>query len=248
VNYDPVFFGHTTDIEEITRRLKDTPRLTIVAAPARSGKTSFLAAGLWVDVSRFMKLSVPSLWTWTVLSGDPVESLQKWKREQLESDLTSYKGENPGLDKEKLELHSSELPLGDAHRRISEERSTVLWIDQVERPFDADEESTDEFLSELADAVERDTGMHLILTIRSEFLEQLLAHRHLGPLVGDALFDLPLMSREAMSEAITGPAEEFSLPLEEGLVAQILDDVGDGPAAIQSVSIVMKTLWEARPA
>lgn len=248
---DPVFFGREKEIEALKRRLSSSPRLLILAGPAGCGKTSLVSAGLFTDYSRNAPLpggAGYSSWTGLTIEADPVEELRQWKRQELEHDLTRSSEDGQWIvDKKALDANQEELPLASAVRRVHGDKLLFLTVDQFERVFETDPESAQTFIDELMDAVENENaGVHLLLIVRSEFLDQCRSHHRLGSYLDDSLLTIDPMDRESLRAAIEGPAGEFALTLEEGLTERILDDVQSIDSPVAALSATMKSLWEQR--
>ncbi|MAT98710.1 MAG: hypothetical protein CL608_16325 [Anaerolineaceae bacterium] len=84
----------------------------------------------------------------------------------------------------------------------------------------------------------------LVLTLRTDFLSQAIAYRPLADALQNADIKLGPMTRRELSQAIAAPARRHGLLFESGLVARILDDVGDEPGNLPLLQFALKELWE----
>ncbi|MCA9919047.1 MAG: protein kinase, partial [Anaerolineales bacterium] len=83
-----------------------------------------------------------------------------------------------------------------------------------------------------------------ILTLRTDFLSQALTYRPFADALQNADIKLGPMTRRELSQAIANPARRFGLLFETGLVARILDDVGDEPGNLPLLQFALTELWD----
>lgn len=125
----------------------------------------------------------------------------------------------------------------------------LLVIDQFEEIFSsrvsAGERET--FISNVIAAVgAAEAAVHVVLTIRTDFLQKIEDYPALWGLVSDHQHGVRRFSREDLRLAIEKPAEAVRLELEEGLVDEILDDLGEAPGALPLLSHTMTELFKER--
>lgn len=86
----------------------------------------------------------------------------------------------------------------------------------------------------------------LVLTLRADFLGQALSHRALADAIQEFDVKLGPMTRPELSRAVTNPAHLHHTDFESGLVARILDDVGEEPGNLPLLEFSLSTLWQQR--
>ncbi|NET05001.1 MAG: CHAT domain-containing protein [Symploca sp. SIO2B6] len=121
----------------------------------------------------------------------------------------------------------------------------VLVADQFEELYTLSPEAECLcFLERLLNAVNQAPGFTLVLTLRADFFGRALAYE---PLV-KAWHDYPPellgpMNREELSRAITLPAAEMKVQLEEGLTKRLIDDIGVQPGRLPLLEFALTQLW-----
>ncbi|GAA1765435.1 hypothetical protein GCM10009747_27030 [Agromyces humatus] len=122
----------------------------------------------------------------------------------------------------------------------------VLVVDQFEELLHLD----------LADVAVEDTcaalaeymhaGGTLLLTVRSDFLDECARLPHLGPAFTDGVHLVPSIGADGLREAIEGPARQAGLRLEPGLTELILRDAAGQAGALPLVSHALVETWLRR--
>ncbi len=96
------------------------------------------------------------------------------------------------------------------------------------------------------DGVE-DDGPVVVLVLRSDFLDRLVAQPGYAPMVEAGPVVIGPLNREGLRAAITGPAERAEIAIEPGLVELLLDDAeatGDAAGVLPLLSHSLLTTWE----
>lgn len=122
----------------------------------------------------------------------------------------------------------------------------VVIIDQFEEAFQpgwmpGDTASYCEAVADLAGA-----GHDVILTLRSDALDQCVADPRLGPLVTAGLVVLAPPSADALRLAIEEPARFAGLRVEHGLTELILRDAAGEPGVLPHLSHALAETWRQR--
>ena len=129
----------------------------------------------------------------------------------------------------------------------SDATELVLVIDQFEELFTQVEgDERDHFLAALASAVGDDEArLRVVATIRADYFDRPLTHRAIGELM--AVHDVAITPRRPRSSsAAAGPAERAGARLEPGLLAVIVADVSDRPAALPLLQYCLTELYDRR--
>jgi WD40 repeat protein len=150
------------------------------------------------------------------------------------------------------QLREDERGLLRAVRRVlpaDPEIELVLILDQFEEVFTLveDEAVRAHLLDSLLTAVlDPRSRLRVVVTLRADFVGAALQYVDFGELVrGCTAFVLPL-SPDEMEQAIVGPAAGAGLVVEPGLVATIVQDVGDQPGMLPMLQYALTELFERR--
>jgi conflict system STAND superfamily ATPase/trypsin-like peptidase len=129
------------------------------------------------------------------------------------------------------------LELHDADRLL-------VVVDQFEELLELMPTSVDElahvlFTEDVPDAVK------VLCTLRADFLEPMLAHPRLGPVVSKRVCALEPMRPEQLREIITTPVDAIpGVRYEPNLTERILADAGTGAGALPPLGFTLDLLWE----
>ena len=202
------FFGREALIRRLLDRIETRPgaRLTVLVGPSGSGKSSAVRAGL-VRALREREIRVGVMFP----GNEPMEALGKA--------IGDASGEAPADMTAILEA------------RLSLDRPLVIVVDQCEELFTLtpDQHVVEGFL----DLVAADGyPIRWMMTIRADFLDRLLTHRRLSPLLEEALVLIPTLDDDEIRAVITGPAARVGLYVEPELVTAVIADVRDRPTAL----------------
>jgi WD40 repeat protein len=86
----------------------------------------------------------------------------------------------------------------------------------------------------------------LVITLRADFYDRPLAYGEFGELMQKATEVVLPLNPEELERAISGPAEQVGVQLEPGLVAQIIQEVGDQPGALPLLQYALTESFERR--
>ncbi|WP_052850496.1 WD40 repeat domain-containing protein [Streptomyces avicenniae] len=220
-----VFFGRETQIAEVTRRLhasppRDAERFVPLVGASGSGKSSLAQAGVTPRLRERR---------WTVLpvlspGANPLGALADMLAEAAggaESGAVVARRlrQSPGMLSEEL----------GRLRRNGRFRSMLLVIDQFEELITlAGERERTAFLQAVAHALAQDSRLHVLATVRIEFLHDFLDTPHAE------LFQKPVaigtIGRPQLAEAVERPGALVGMTFAPRLVETILDDTGTSDA------------------
>ncbi|CAM2069753.1 Non-specific serine/threonine protein kinase [Sulfidibacter corallicola] len=234
------FFGREAMVQRLNLHMERFPFLALLG-PSGSGKSSVIHAGL-VPLLRERGHRIASF----TPASNPIE--------ECALALCSLLAEDGGSATDLANLRSrlTTDPEG-LHRVLAEAAGStprtgfILIVDQFEELFTQtrDRQATDHFLAILLHAVERRT-LAVILTMRSDFLGECAGRPDLNSFVGDHMVLLPMMDREALSQAVVEPASRTGLHFETGLVEKILDDVHGEAGNLPLLEHALLELYERR--
>lgn len=239
------FFGRQALVEGLIARLNETgtgSRFLAVIGPSGSGKSSVVRAGL---VPAIRRGALPGSDKWFIAQMIPGAH----PLEELEVALLRVAVNPPGSLAE--QLREDQRGLLRAVRRILPDDSSelLLVIDQFEEVFTQleDEAARTHFLDSLYNAVtDPKSQLRLIVTLRADFYDRPLQYRAFGELLRKRMETVLPLSADELREAILAPAEQAGVQLEPGLVAALLNDVGEQPGALPLLQYALTELFERR--
>lgn len=236
-----LFFGREKDVDELIGRLAATRFLAVIGSSG-SGKSSLVRTGLLsaLDLGYFARAGAQ----WVVAAmtpGDqPLANLAQALDEVRE-------GETGAIPVALLRRLLAEGPRSVIQWReagnLAPEQNLLILVDQFEELFRygdyAAREEAEAFVTLLLESARQaDAHIHIVLTMRSEYLGACALIPGLAEEINRGLYLTPRMSREACRAAIEGPARLAGLAIEPALVNQILNDLAafapweqDGSAA-----------------
>ncbi len=243
------FFGR----EAFTEKLLDTiqtQRLIAIVGASGSGKSSVVFAGLVTKLRQNPDWHIltfrPGPQPFHALAATLVTAQNPAGREEEQRQATTRLAE--ALQQKQIQLISLLQEILGNHKPA---KRLLIVSDQFEEIYTlcADPELRRAFLDLLLEALDvaRFRQLNLFtfaLTLRTDFLSQALTHRPFADALQNADIKLGPMTRRELSQAIANPARRFGLLFETGLVARILDDVGDEPGNLPLLQFALTELWE----
>lgn len=240
-----LFFGR----EALTQRLANVvlrQRLVVVLGPSGSGKSSLVFAGL------LPQLRPNPDWFATDFrpGSEPFKALAATLLPWLEPTL-SETDQMVETNKLASALAKGDLPLVDVLQRIGqkEERAgyCLLVADQFEELFTLCQSTKRQAFLDMLLATLCEPGplaLTLVATLRADFMGQALAYRPLANALQDHAFIVGPMNAAELQTAIEQPALQQKISFERGLVARILEDVGDEPGNLPLLEFALTRLWD----
>ncbi|WP_420632137.1 WD40 repeat domain-containing protein [Candidatus Leptofilum sp.] len=238
-----LFFGREAFTEMLTEFVLARP-LTAVVGPSGSGKSSVVFAGL-VPVLRQQG-------KWLVVKFRPGErpfhALASVLLPHLDPTLSKV-DQLAETKKLATRLLASDLTLADILPTVlgqqPPETRLLLIADQFEELFTLcpDEETRHHFLDLLLAETNAD-GMHLVCTLRADFMGQALAYPPLVAALQNNDVKLGPMTPDELRRAIEAPATKAHVQFEEKLVDRILEDVGTDGRNLPLLEFALTELWQ----
>ncbi len=228
-----IFFGREREIEILLSDVIAT-RLVVLFARTGSGKTSLINAGVR---PRLEELDYATFYV--RVEKDPIASVRKALQER---DLLQSNPQDQSLAAQ-FEYAASRI-----------EKPIVVFFDQFEEFFiyvaQDQPDLARQFISDIAKLYRnRDSGVHLVFSMREEFYVEMDAFRDEIPSFfhSDSSLRLRWFDEDQARDAIVKPAQRFDTRVEESLVKLLIHDLQQGgriePARLQ---IVCDTLWQRR--
>ena len=236
-----IFHGRQEDAERIAEAVARR-RWTTLIGPTGSGKSSLARAGV-VPLRR--KAGEIPVIIRPAQGSSPLRALAAELVPLLEPRIS-------GLDRlikaDELADRLTRDGLHDIVRIIFELHGAtrlLVVIDQFEELL-LDEEGIVP-LATLLSSHRVPADVRVLATLRADFMEAILSHQILGPLVTNTFEDLLPMNRDQLDQAITGPVETApGAFFEDGLAEQILNDAGIAPGALPLLGFTLDRLWSTQ--
>lgn len=222
-----VFFGRTNEIAALAAQLRSPADaagggVLLVVGPSGCGKSSLLRAGLGPVIDNEPGwLTLPAV----VPGRDPIAKLARELAREAKDvglDWTFSFARDQLNNDDGLAVLSNELLVA------SDKQQLLCMVDQAEElitmaPAPARSQFADLLRPALADSVE------VVGTLRPEFLASVLNSPELADLPART-FALRPLSRAALPSVIEGPARLADLKVDPELLAELVNDAGDGQA------------------
>ena len=252
-----VFFGRDQEIDRLVELLQPTlqrgaGRFVAIVGPSGSGKSSLLRAGLLPRLERMDR-------RWVVLpvlvpGQQPTQNLARsvaaafavrgCTRPLHEVAAALGRG-GAGLVELAVELGQAvDRASGMAAGKAGDGRVTVLVvIDQAEELLTrSGPREQQAFLRLLDDALDDDSPVWVVATVRSEYLSTAPERAGLAEVVDDPLVVEPL-SRARLPEVIQRPAQRAGLQFAPGLVERMVDE-STGGDALPLLAYTLRELYQ----
>jgi DNA-binding SARP family transcriptional activator/WD40 repeat protein len=237
------FFGRDRLVDALVERLSrpgPAGRFVAVVGPSGSGKSSVVRAGLVPAVRRG---AVPGSARWFVASmvpgRDPYAELETaLLRVAVHPTTQLVDAFAPG-----------EQAVGRAVDRVLPDDGSelLLVVDQFEELFTLveDDDLRRQYLDGLVAAVSDPCGrLRVVLTLRADFYDRPLRVPGLAELVEANQVAVTPLSPSEVAQAVTGPAASVGIAVEPDLVATIVADVADQPAALPLLQYALAELFD----
>ncbi len=218
-------------MEAVWARIRER-RLLAVIGPSGAGKTSFVRAG--VIPAR------PSGWAALVLTPGraPLASLARALVPELAGDPEALRELVACEDADVL------VELFGRWRRGQDEALVV--VDQLEELFTLSGPEVQERVAVILARLAEEAGVHVLLSLRDDFLMRCHEHAALGPVFSE-ITPLGPLTREGLRGAIVEPARRSGFRFEdEALVEEMVSGVEDPRGALPLVAFATARLWERR--
>lgn len=257
-----LFFGREREARDIATIWQATG-LTVLFGASGVGKTSLLHAGVLprveperADVLPIARVSPRGITSLRPrVTGNPyvLALLSAWAPDRplpalAGMTVSDFLAERP----ERLDRYGDPVPV-------------LVAVDQAEElfggPLDREEERHG-LLRQLARAVEDHDGLHLLLSLREEYLASVLPHERPLGRGSRARFQLPPLTRAAALDATTRPLEGTGRSFAPGAAERLVDDLRTVPISNDEgqtttltlntvepvqLQVVCSALWESLP-
>jgi len=257
-----LFFGRESQTDRMVDKLAATRFLAVIGSSG-SGKSSLVNCGLRVALRAGLMAEAGTAWRIARCrpGSEPIAALARALAEDGVL-FDDFRAEGPGLmDIIATNLSMSRLGLVDVveQSRLDPDVNVLVIVDQFEELFrfrkggsvhDPHDGRPDEqavaFVALLIEAArQRRHRVHVVLTMRSDFLGDCAALPGLAEAINEGQYLVPRMTREERRLAITGPLDVSGVRIQPVLLTRLLNDVDDDP---DQLSILQHALNRIRAA
>jgi WD40 repeat protein/energy-coupling factor transporter ATP-binding protein EcfA2 len=243
-NESHLFFGRDEQVDKLLEKIQDSHFVAVVG-PSGCGKSSLVKAGLIPALKTGCILDAGSAWRMVEMRpGDkPFHNLAKALAQSFaphRTPLEYIKAELKRSPKGLIEVLKSECP--------NKKENLLLVADQFEELFRYKQNNNiDEvtaFIALLiASAKQQEVSIHVIITMRSDFLGDCSLFLGLPEILNDNQFLTPRLTREQTQEAIEGPALVCGGQLKPKLVNTLLNDMGVDHDQLPLLQHALMRMW-----
>ncbi len=226
-----VFFGREQEISALWDKLAHGSFLALIG-PSGAGKTSFVQAGVVATRPAGCATLV------CAPGAAPTRSLARALAPELAGDPEALAALPDSLDPDVLGSLMA--------RWRSDRREALLVVDQFEELFTQNPPEVQEQFAALLGRLAHDPALHVLLSLRDDFLIRCHEHRALRPVFKDLTPLLPLGGRE-LRRALEEPARRYGYRFEdEALLDEMVEAAEGARAPLPLLAFAASRLWARR--
>ncbi|HEX6262483.1 MAG TPA: extracellular solute-binding protein [Actinomycetota bacterium] len=235
------FFGRETLVTELVTRLAERgrwSRFLAVVGPSGCGKSSLVRAGL---VPALRGSRVPGSDAWFTIEMHPGDN----PFQELNAALMRVAVNRAQGFMERLERGDEGL-VRAAEEALPQGTELLLVIDQFEEIFTlTSDEDRARFLRLLhTAAVDPESRLRIVVTLRADFYDKPLAYPGLAELVKARSVTVTPLTPVELERAVAGPAERVGVEVDAQLVAEIVADVSVHPSSLPLLQYALTELFD----
>lgn len=243
--HSSLFFGRDELVKQLYTHISDRRhQLAVVLGVSGSGKSSLVKAGLIPYLRTHHEEEFYILPT-VRPTKSPFGAVAEAVLRNAYPDEAEKRQKIAYLKPKLKEAPSQFINLIQQYNPVGANAKFLLVVDQFEELWTMckTEEKRESFLNFLAQALETDPRLHIVLTLRSDF-EFYFTDSPLKSYWDAARFEVKAMKSHELRQAIEKPAMEKMLDFEPPtLVDRLIDDVGQMPGALSLLSFTLSELY-----
>ena len=247
-----IFFGRERMIDEVIGRLAES-RLVLIHGVSGSGKSSLVRAGVLPRLAlQYSHHDAPWLTCAMRPSGGPLWNLAK--------EFSQLEGSNEDLERVsaiagQFNARSASIASVAASLKGVGGKSLCLLVDQFEELFRYEKETSRDEAELFVDLIERaaseagesapdNVDLHVIVTMRSEFLGECARFEGFGETINRAQYLVPRMDDDGLMRAVRRPAQMYGAEFDEGLAERLIASVRGREDELPLLQHGLMLMWE----
>ena len=225
------FFGRESEVKALWGKLREQ-RLLAVIGPSGAGKTSFVRAGLVA--------SRPEGWAAIVCTPGPAPFRALFQA--LGPELAG----DPEALRKLVGFEDPQTAFELLVRWRGAHDDALIVLDQFEELFTLNQPETQARFAALLGRLAREADIHVLLSLRDDFLMRCHDHEPLSPVFG-GLTPLGALTREGLTQALVEPATRRGYRFEDdALVNDMVGSVEGARGALPLLAFAVSRLWARR--
>jgi WD40 repeat protein len=255
-----LFFGRENQVDTVVDKLARRRFLAVVGSSG-SGKSSLVNCGLRPALHRGLMASAGSSWSIVQLrpGSQPIRALARALADESGLFPHHHADDLPLVDLVEAALLLSKRGLLDIYEQAAIGSGTHLLVvvDQFEELFRYRKLATARSSSEharseaaiafvnllLTAADESSSPVHIVLTMRSDFLGDCAQFPGLAEAINEGQYLVPRLTREERRAAIAGPVAVGGGTISPVLLTRLVNDVGDNPDQLSILQHALNRTW-----
>ncbi|MBD2033617.1 caspase family protein, partial [Leptolyngbya sp. FACHB-321] len=242
------FFGREAVVSDVIALFKQSAFVSVIGASG-SGKSSVVKAGLFPRL-----LAQDSHWILMSMKpgADPLSTLKSLLAKELELYLKATQVKE---SLQLFELDPTQENFAQLLEQLPQAKKFLLLIDQFEETFTLTSQIENPLLQKKALENQRTfldiittarSLLHVVVTLRADFLEPCLNEPVLRDLIQDYAYYMPPLRGQALRAAILKPAVRQGFDVEPALIDQLELEVSNEPGALPLLEFALTQLWGKR--
>lgn len=239
-----LFFGREQQVGELVEKLTESRFLAIVGSSG-CGKSSLIKAGLIPQLQLRNGGENPSKWKLALFrpADDPIGNL-----------AAAVAGDRFFPDSIAESMRSGSENLVTIFRKKDQpDVHYLIVVDQFEELFRFKKSKSSfrsildasTFIDLMLQAVgQTEIPIYIALSMRTDFLDDCTEFRGLSEIINRGYYLVPRMTNEERRKAITGPVFTAGARITDGLLDQLLEDVGEDPDQLPIMQHALMRTWD----
>jgi WD40 repeat protein len=246
------FFGREQVTQTLLQAVKSKPLVALIGASG-SGKSSVVFAGLVPLLRQQLRSKDQSLYIVSFRPGNsPFTSLATglMQCEPISRFITaqfSLPTDRSITDELEQKLRQNQQGLAHLIQELASQETAmqlILIVDQFEELYTLCPEADRQFfLDNMLQAISCVQSFTMVLTLRADFCGHALAYRPWSDALQEAIQILGPMNHAELQAAITQPAAQMQVQLEDGLIQKLINAMDEQPGRLPLLEFALTQLW-----